>query len=108
MAKLIAMTRYEPSFPDGPVTADVHPDEVENMRAAGWHVADSAKSGDAPRRVASVPRNVARAFDAMESEPDAWTDANLPKADRLSELLGTKVSAADRDKWWSDYQASKG
>ncbi len=32
----VPMQRNEPVFPGGPTTADVHPDEVQNMVAAGW------------------------------------------------------------------------
>lgn len=32
----VPMQRDEPPHPGGPVTADVHPDEVENWRSAGW------------------------------------------------------------------------
>lgn len=34
--KTVAMVRDEPMMEGGPVTADVHPDEVENWRAVGW------------------------------------------------------------------------
>jgi hypothetical protein len=37
--KPIPMVRDEPVHPGGPTTADVHPDEVANWRAAGWQVA---------------------------------------------------------------------
>lgn len=33
---LIAMYRDEPEIPGHPTIADVHPDEVENWKAAGW------------------------------------------------------------------------
>lgn len=33
---LIAMYRDEPEIPGHPTTADVHPEEVENWKAAGW------------------------------------------------------------------------
>lgn len=35
---MVKMRRIEPIHPGGPKTADVHPDEVENFKAAGWHV----------------------------------------------------------------------
>ena len=35
---LIAMIRTEEDAKGGPVTADVHPDEVENFKLAGWKV----------------------------------------------------------------------
>lgn len=38
--KLIKMNRSEPVHPGGPVTADVHPDEVENWYAGGWRPAE--------------------------------------------------------------------
>lgn len=34
----VKMRRDEPVYPGGPVTADVHPDEVDNWRKAGWIV----------------------------------------------------------------------
>jgi len=30
------MKRKHPQHPGGPLTADVHPDEVENFAQAGW------------------------------------------------------------------------
>lgn len=37
----VAMQRDEPPHPGGPVTADVHPDEVDHYRAAGWRVTET-------------------------------------------------------------------
>ena len=34
------MVREEPMFTGGPTTSNVHPDEVANMKAAGWREAD--------------------------------------------------------------------
>lgn len=39
----VKMVREVPDFPGGPVTADVHPDEVEGFNAAGW-VKEAGKS----------------------------------------------------------------
>lgn len=36
----LPMTRAEPIHPGGPVTADVHPDEVANYQAGGWRLAE--------------------------------------------------------------------
>lgn len=36
--ELVAMRRDAPLFPDGPVTADVHPNEVANYRFFGWEI----------------------------------------------------------------------
>lgn len=35
--KLVKMVRNEDEYP-APHSADVHPDEVENMKSAGWEV----------------------------------------------------------------------
>ncbi len=35
-AATVKMIRDEEQFPEGPYTADVHPDEVENYRVGGW------------------------------------------------------------------------
>ncbi len=35
-SKLIKMKRKYPQHPGGPLTAEVHPDEVENYAQAGW------------------------------------------------------------------------
>ncbi|MGH9769320.1 MAG: hypothetical protein ACREAB_17990 [Blastocatellia bacterium] len=40
--QLVKMTRAIPAIPDGPSTADVHPDEVENWRKHGWAIAEAA------------------------------------------------------------------
>lgn len=42
--KLISMFRDADEFPEGPHTADVHPDEAEAMQTAGWRVLSSASS----------------------------------------------------------------
>ena len=34
--KLVAMKREPEAYPEGPHTADVHPDEVENFTVGGW------------------------------------------------------------------------
>ena len=57
MADIVKMKRLEPQFPGGPVEAEVHPDEVESMKACDWYVdgeqaedtkpAKSKKSADA-------------------------------------------------------------
>lgn len=33
---LVAMVTDSPAFPGAPITADVHPDEVDNWKAHGW------------------------------------------------------------------------
>ena len=38
MADIVKMKRLEPQFPGGPVDAEVHPDEVEGMKACDWYV----------------------------------------------------------------------
>lgn len=38
--KLVKMVRREPQFEGAPVTADVHPDEIENYAKAGWEVVE--------------------------------------------------------------------
>lgn len=35
---LLIMVRGEPEFPGGPLSADVHPDEVDNWLALGWQL----------------------------------------------------------------------
>lgn len=44
--KTVHMTRSSAQAGDGPTEADVHPNEVENYRAAGFSEAD----GDASKR----------------------------------------------------------
>ncbi|WP_410752387.1 hypothetical protein [Citrobacter youngae] len=36
--QLVAMVSDFQTFPGAPTTADVHPDEVENWKAAGWRM----------------------------------------------------------------------
>ncbi len=46
MAKgLIKMERDTPTHPGGPVTADVHPDEVEGMKKHDWRVVEVKTRG---------------------------------------------------------------
>ncbi|WP_167509378.1 hypothetical protein [Atlantibacter subterraneus] len=35
---LVIMVRDQPEFPDGPLRADVHPDEVDNWLALDWRL----------------------------------------------------------------------
>lgn len=35
---LVMMVRDEPEFPGGPLSADVHPDEVDNWLALDWRL----------------------------------------------------------------------
>ncbi len=36
--ELVVMVRDEPEFPSGPLSADVHPDEVDNWLALDWRL----------------------------------------------------------------------
>lgn len=36
--ELIVMVRDEPEFPGGPLSAEVHPDEVDNWLALDWRL----------------------------------------------------------------------
>ena len=36
--ELVVMVRDVPEFPDGPLSADVHPDEVDNWLALDWRL----------------------------------------------------------------------
>lgn len=36
--ELVAMVRDTPEFPGGPLSADVHPDEVDNWQALDWRL----------------------------------------------------------------------
>ncbi|MEG1212192.1 MAG: hypothetical protein RSE29_13825 [Leclercia sp.] len=36
--ELVIMVRYTPEFPGGPLSADVHPDEVDNWLALDWRL----------------------------------------------------------------------
>lgn len=36
--ELVAMVRDTPEFPDGPLSAEVHPDEVDNWLALDWRL----------------------------------------------------------------------
>ena len=38
MADIVKMKRLEPQFPGAPVDAEVHPDEVDGMKACDWYV----------------------------------------------------------------------
>ncbi|WP_312817801.1 hypothetical protein [Atlantibacter subterraneus] len=35
---LVIMVRDQPEFPGGPLSADVHPDEVDNWLALDWRL----------------------------------------------------------------------
>ncbi len=36
--ELVVMARDEPEFPGGPLSAEVHPDEVDNWLALDWRL----------------------------------------------------------------------
>lgn len=36
--ELVVMVRDEPEFPGGPLSAEVHPDEVDNWLALDWRL----------------------------------------------------------------------
>lgn len=74
MTAAIPMTRSPEEYPEGPWTADVHPDEVQNFSAAGWVVADPK----AKRVAASKPVAEPMQTDA-NSEP-APTTTEAPTA----------------------------
>lgn len=38
--ELVVMVRDEPEFPGGPLSAEVHPDEVDNWLALDWRLED--------------------------------------------------------------------
>lgn len=38
--KLVVMVRDAPEFPGGPLSAEVHPDEVDNWLALDWRLED--------------------------------------------------------------------
>lgn len=38
--ELVFMVRDAPEFPGGPLSADVHPDEVDNWLALDWRLED--------------------------------------------------------------------
>lgn len=94
--KLTAMIREEPPFPGGPTTASVHPDNVPDMQACGWRIAGAESS--------VTFDDLIQAINALEDEPDAWTAAGLPSTDRLSELMGRKITASERDGAWDEYK----
>ncbi len=81
VAALIAMRRDEPLFDDGPITADVHPDEARNWLDAGWRV-ESTLDGVSIEKV--TDGNAAAADDASTAsvvEGDATAGSASPSAD---------------------------
>ena len=50
MADIVKMKRLEPQFPGGPVEAEVHPDEVEGMKACDWYVGGEQAEGTKPAK----------------------------------------------------------
>ena len=40
-SSLVPMTRSEADAKGGPITADVHPDEVSNYAAGGWRIKEN-------------------------------------------------------------------
>lgn len=55
--KTVKMVRSQEAAGDRPAEADVHPDEVENMKASGWQEAEAqprrAKAEKAREKAAS-------------------------------------------------------
>ncbi len=40
--ELVVMVRDEPEFPGGPLSAEVHPDEVDNWLALDWRLEEQS------------------------------------------------------------------
>ena len=57
MLSLLKMTRDEPQFPGGPLTADVHPDSVAEMELHGWKLDKPAKPKPTPRAKSRVVKD---------------------------------------------------
>lgn len=51
--------------PGGPVTADVHPDEVENWKACGWHAGGIATYTSTPGPEMPLPGDPPASLDTM-------------------------------------------
>lgn len=90
--KLVLMARDAEQFP-APHTAEVHPDEVENYKAADWKV--SAASA-APPVVAT---------EEITAIPDDWQDKHWKQRVALAKELGWvdgEPSAEQANGWISD------
>lgn len=77
---------------------------IAAYRGCGIEI-DLEKPNSLKSVVAAEHDDVLTALEVMEDEPDAWTDAGLPKTSRLSALVGRTVSADDRNAAWLHYQA---
>ena len=78
------MRRDEPSHVDGPVTADVHPSEVQNYKDGGWLIdRDAAERAEAEAKAKPDAEAKAKAADAKvrkETETKAKGGATQPSA----------------------------
>ena len=68
MTDIMKMTREEPMFPGGPMTADVHPNEVEAWKLAGWVIAPGGARPDKGDNSKGKPK-AANAADGDTSTP---------------------------------------
>lgn len=77
----------------GPTTANVHPNEVDNYQAAGWHRAERAeagKPGSAPESPADAlaKMTVAQLKGFAEDKEISIPDGLTKKADIVAYLVG--------------------
>lgn len=87
---LIRMRRDAPMHPGGPVTADVHPAEVENWLACGWREDTSPPAAPGPET--SPPADSLDAMSVKElrayaGEHDITIGAKATKKDEILAVI---------------------
>lgn len=60
MSELVRMTRPEPTRPGGPTQANVHPDNVDEMKSQGWLVRDEAAEPEPKKASAKTTKPTTR------------------------------------------------
>lgn len=94
LSTTVQMVRDEPQFPNGPVTADVHPDEVANWAVHGWRPADGAVIGTSETAL-DKPLD-AQSFAELRKTAKELGIPFTPKtkADELKALIAAKQAEA--------------
>lgn len=84
----VLMIRSSEEYPEGPHSADVHPDEVGNYSAAGWIVADPDAAPPPP------PVELVQTVEAAADAAQAMTNAGTPPVAEDDAGEGQKTDAA--------------
>lgn len=88
------------------ITIDVPQEKAEALLVADEYelaTEDSGVTGEEGPDMVLVA--AIKGMPSSDEQPDSWTESGKPQVDALSEFVGRKVSAAERDKAWKHIDA---